>query len=97
MQERTFTASIPPNISTADSPRCCNSALVISLSIAPYSYYVASMLPKMISVGMPHNYLVKLILAVICTEEQSFARDMPQQHDTLLCRNMMQRMLHLFC
>ena len=69
MQERTFTASIPPNISTADSPRCCSSALVISLSIAPYSYYVASMLPKMISVRMPHDDFVKSLLAVIRTEE----------------------------
>ena len=84
MQERTFTASIPPNISTADSPRCCNSALVISLSIAPYSYYVAPMIVQMVSVRMSHNYLVKLVLAIIRTVEQSFVRAMSQQHDTLL-------------
>ena len=55
------------------------------------------MLPKMISVGMPHDDFVKSLLAVIRTVEQSFVRAMPQQHDTLLRRDMMQQMPHLFC
>ena len=46
------------------------------VGIAPYSYNVASMLPKMISVRMPHNDFVKSLLAVIRTEEQSFVRTM---------------------
>ena len=41
------------------------------VGIAPYSYNVASMLAKMISVGMAHDYLVKLLLAIIFAEEQS--------------------------
>ena len=41
------------------------------VSIAPYSYYVASMLAQMISVSMTNNDLIKLVLAVIYTVEQS--------------------------
>ena len=46
----------------------CTSELV---SIAPYCHYVASMITKMKSMRMTYDYLVKLILAVISTEEQS--------------------------
>ena len=41
------------------------------VSIAPYCHYVASMITKMKSMRMTYDYLVKLILAVISTEEQS--------------------------
>ena len=47
----------------------CTGKLV---SIAPHSYDVSTMLTQMISVGMAHDYLVELVLAVIRTKEQSF-------------------------
>lgn len=47
----------------------CTGKLV---GIAPHSHNVASMLAQMISVGMAHDYLVELVLAVIRTKEQSF-------------------------
>ena len=52
----------------------CTGKLV---GIAPYSHNVAPMIVQMVSVGMTHNYLVELILAVIRTEKQSFVSAMP--------------------
>ena len=61
-------------------PTICNiqitdpaiSPQIIKVGIAPHGHHVATMLLQIIGVGMTHDDLVKLVLAFIRTEEQSF-------------------------
>lgn len=67
------------------------------ISITPHSYKISSVLTELESMRMTYNYSVERVFAVVMPIEQSFARTMTKQHDTLFRRNMIKQMSHFFC